>query len=447
MTSTHFTAGREKPHSAIIAGTQLKTNAPRSLNSNKPVIERVRSHHTSNGLTVLTLEDHTVPVVTSMIWYRVGSRYELPGATGLSHLLEHMMFKGSAGFAKGEIDSITTRHGGANNAFTSNDYTAYYFSFASDRWWPALEIEADRMQNAVFDPREFELERRVVIEELKTERDDPWGALRRAVEHRAFSSHPYRFPVLGRYRDLMRLTPGQLLDHYRRYYCPANATLVVAGDFSTPQVLDRIQQLFGAIASGRRATAAAAAEVPRGRQLRFRVPRATRLPRILVALPSPPVGHDDHYALHVADKILAEGKLSRLYRRLVEKAAVAANVAGDFADTFDPYLYAVSAELLPGVSLRKAEDLIFDELHRMARRPPGKAEMRRAQNQCVFAFLSGFETTLDQAFQLGLMETLDRPGYWVDYADRIGAVTSGEVASFIDRYMLPEHATIGVLRP
>lgn len=429
---------------------QLKPKGPASQNrsvADQSVIERARRSRCGNGLTVLTLEDHSVPVVTSMIWYRVGARYEVPGSTGLSHLLEHMMFKGSARYAKGEIDAVTTRHGGANNAFTSGDYTAYYFSFASDRWWPALEIEAERMQHAVFEPCEFELERKVVIEELKTELDDPWGALRMAVEKRAFSRHPYRFPVLGRYRDLLRLTPAMLADHYRRYYCPSNATLVIAGDFQTGTVLDRVQALFGAIPSGQRASATVEPEPPRGRALRFRVKRPTHLARLLIALPAPSVRDPDHLALHLADKILSEGKLSRLYRRLVEEERVAAMLAGDFADTYDPYIYAVSAELLPGADLRLSERLIFEELQRLAQRPPSPQQWRRAVNQCVFSFLSSFETSLDQAVQLGMMETLDRFEYWIDYADRIRRVRPEEVSDFVRRYWSRDHATIGVLAP
>ena len=159
--------------------------------------EDVRKTVLSNGLVVLTKEVHTSPIVTSMIWYRVGSRNEELGHTGKSHFLEHMLFKGTERFKKGEIDLLTLKNGGANNAFTSHDFTAYYFNFASDRWEIALEIEADRMVNCAFDPEEFEAEKKVVIEELKTGLDSPWGLLLQEEEATAYKVHPYRNPIVG----------------------------------------------------------------------------------------------------------------------------------------------------------------------------------------------------------------------------------------------------------
>ncbi len=411
------------------------------------VIDRVRRHRLSNGLTVLTSEDPATPLVTSMIWYRVGTRCEAPGSTGVSHLLEHMTFKGSARFSKGEIDAVTTRNGGANNALTSNDFTAYYFTFASDRWWPALEIEADRMHNSLFDPAEFELERRVVIEELKTELDDPWGALRLAVEGRSFRRHPYRFPVLGLYEDLRNLTPAQLMQHYRRYYCPANATLVLAGRFSTAAALDRIERLFGDFPAGEPCRLELPADPPRRRSQRLQLKSPSRLARMLVAFRAPSVRDPDHYALHIADKLLGEGRLCRLYRRLVEEEGVASSLSCDFADTYDPYLFTISAELQRGRDPLEAERLLFQELRRLAQEPPGEEEMLRARIQCLFAFLSSFETSLDQAFQLGLMETLLRYEYWANYSKRIEELTADEVSNFAGRCLARGRATIGILQP
>src|SRR6185295_18249938 len=197
----------------------------------------VRRRVLENGLTVLTREVHTSPIVTSMIWYRVGSRNEELGHTGKSHFLEHMLFKGTDRFKKGEIDLLTLKNGGGNNAFTSHDFTAYYFNFAADRWDIALEIEADRMVNCTFDPEEFEAEKKVVIEELKTGLDSPWGLLLQEQEATAYKIHPYRNPIVGWLQDVERATVGQQQAYYRRFYHPNNATLVIAGDFSTESVL------------------------------------------------------------------------------------------------------------------------------------------------------------------------------------------------------------------
>src|SRR6266540_2334382 len=212
--------------------------------------EDVRRTFLDNGLTVLTRELHSSPVVTAMIWYRVGSRNEELGQTGKSHFLEHMLFKGTERFKKGEIDLLTLKNGGGNNAFTSHDFTAYYFNFASDRWQIALEIEADRMVNCAFEPEEFEAEKKVVIEELKTGLDSPWGLLLQEEEAIAYKVHPYRNPIVGWLQDVERATVEQQQAYYHRYYHPNNATLVIAGDFDTDAVLQKVDRAFSSIPAG-----------------------------------------------------------------------------------------------------------------------------------------------------------------------------------------------------
>src|SRR3954464_12140993 len=206
----------------------------------------------SNGLVVLTKEVHTSPIVTSMIWYRVGSRNEELGHTGKSHFLEHMLFKGTDRFKKGQIDLLTLKNGGGNNAFTSHDFTAYYFNFASDRWQVALDIEADRMVNCTFDPEEFEAEKKVVIEELKGGLDSPWGLLMQEVNAAAYKVHPYRNPIIGWLNDVERATAEEQQAYYQKNYQPNNAILSIAGDFDTDRVLDEVVRQFGGIPAGKR---------------------------------------------------------------------------------------------------------------------------------------------------------------------------------------------------
>src|SRR2546421_7173363 len=212
--------------------------------------EDVRRTVLDNGFVVLTKEVHTTPIVTSMIWYRVGSRNEELGQTGKSHFLEHMLFKGTDRFKKGEIDLLTLKNGGGNNAFTSHDFTAYYFNFASDRWDVALDIEADRMVNCAFEPDEFEAEKKVVIEELKTGLDSPWGLLHQEEEATAFKVHPYRNPMVGWLQDVERATAEEQQAYYRRYYHPNNAILVLTGDFDSDQVVAKVARAFGSIPAG-----------------------------------------------------------------------------------------------------------------------------------------------------------------------------------------------------
>src|ERR1041385_3484843 len=203
-----------------------------------------------NGLTVLTKELHDKPVVATIIWYRVGSRNEELGQTGKSHFLEHMLFKGTEKYGKGDIDLLTLKNGGSNNAFTWLDFTAYYFTFASDRWQAALEIEADRMRNTTFAEEEFESEKQVVEEELRIGLDGPWEVLENEVWATAFRQHPYHWPTVGWLDDLESATGADMKAYYDKWYHPRNATLVIVGDFDPAEVLARVEALFAGIPAG-----------------------------------------------------------------------------------------------------------------------------------------------------------------------------------------------------
>src|SRR5207249_1388192 len=281
--------------------------------------EDVRRTGLDNGLVVLTKEVHTSPIVTSMIWYRVASRNEGLGKTGKSHFLDHMLFKGTERFKKGEIDLITLKNGGGNNAFTSHDFTAYYFNFASDRWDVALEIESDRMVNCAFDPEEFEAEKKVVIEELKTGLDSPWGLLLQEQEATAFKIHPYRNPIVGWLQDVERATAEQQQAYYRRYYHPNNATLVIAGDFDTDDVLKKVEAAFGPIPTGPQAAPMPLYEPPQRGERRVVVRWRSKVPRLAISYHAPQIAAPDSYALQVLAVVLAEGKASRLYQRMIER--------------------------------------------------------------------------------------------------------------------------------
>ena len=407
-------------------------------------IPPVHRHRLENGLTLLVRPDHTSPVVTTMICYRVGSGVEAPGRTGISHFLEHMMFKGSGRYGPGEIDRITALHGGSNNAFTTQDYTGYFFSFASDRWNCALEIEADRMSNNRFDPHQFELERQVILEESRMEQDHPWGALRRSVELKAFERHPYRFPIIGLSRDIQALTVEQMVEHYRRYYVPENAVLAVVGDTDPRLTLRTVEQLFCQPASGFPPPLRPPREQVAGGRVRTRVRRRSRVPRMLVALPAPSVHQSDHDAFQILDRALSEGRLSRLYRKFVEETGLASLVRTELGDTFDPYLLLIRLELREDADLQQAEELLFQELMQLCAGPLTPEELMRAKNQCINQFLFELETTLEQCMQLASMEALRRPGYWDDYVERISRLTAGEVMSAAARHWSGRRWTVGV---
>ncbi len=403
--------------------------------------------HLGNGLTILTREEHTTPIVTSMIWYRVGSRHEQPGSTGTSHFLEHMMFKGTKRFGKGEIDYITTRNGGFNNAFTSLDYTAYYFSFASDRWRQALEIESDRMRNNVFDPIEFELERRVILEEMRMELDQPWEILRQAVALAAFEQHPYRFPVIGLHEDVADLTISKVRRHYENYYLPSNATLVIVGDFPTDEIMTYVQDLFGTLPDVPAPRFSTTSEIWPSAKVELKLEHPTTIPRLLLGLSAPAVNDRHLCAFHILDKLLTEGKLSRLFHRLIEKDRLASRVTSEISETRDPFLLLVRVDLRKQTELGAVEAALREELFRLTQEVPVPEEVNRAKKQCILSYLSDLETTSDQAFNIGLYETLNRLDLLTDYCQQIEAVSPEDVTAAACRFLRVDEAIVASMLP
>ena len=400
-----------------------------------------------NGLVVLTKELHTSPIVTSMIWYRVGSRNEELGQTGKSHFLEHMLFKGTNRFKKGQIDLLTLKNGGSNNAFTSQDFTAYYFNFASDRWNIALEIEADRMVNCNFDPEEFEAEKKVVIEELKGGLDSPWGLLMQEVNAAAYKVHPYRNPIIGWLSDVERATAEEQQAYYQRNYHPNNAILSIAGDFDTDRVLDEIARQFGNIPSGTRSELVSINEPVQKGEKRILVRWRSRVPRIAIAYHAPAIAAPDSYALQLLGIILTEGKSSRLYQRLVERDQTVTFVSADYGESKDPTLFHIRAEGRGQHTAEEIEASIYDELRRIISDGVSEAELERAKHQIQAHFVLSRERTADQAMLFGQIESLCGLSYIETYIRRITAITPAEVSAVCATVLDADNRTVGYLVP
>ena len=400
-----------------------------------------------NGLVVLTKELHTSPIVTSMIWYRVGSRNEELGQTGKSHFLEHMLFKGTHRFKKGQIDLLTLKNGGSNNAFTSQDFTAYYFNFASDRWNIALEIEADRMVNCNFDPEEFEAEKKVVIEELKGGLDSPWGLLMQEVNAAAYKVHPYRNPIIGWLGDVERATAEEQQAYYQRNYQPNNAILSIAGDFDTDRVLDEIARQFGNIPSGTRSELVSINEPVQKGEKRILVRWRSRVPRIAIAYHAPAIAAPDSYALQLLGIILTEGKSSRLYQRLVERDQTVTFVSADYGESKDPTLFHIRAEGRGQHTAEEIEASIYDELRRIISDGVSEAELERAKHQIQAHFVLSRERTADQAMLFGQIESLCGLSYIETYIRRITAITPAEVSAVCATVLGADNRTVGYLVP
>src|SRR5437667_7532067 len=410
-------------------------------------MEDVRRTVLDNGLVVLAKEVHTSPIVTAMIWYRVGSRNEELGQTGKSHFLEHMLFKGTERFKKGQIDLITLKNGGGNNAFTSHDFTAYYFNFASDRWDVALEIESDRIINCAFDPEEFEAEKKVVIEELKTGLDSPWGLLLQEQEATAFKIHPYRNPIVGWLQDVERATVEQQQAYYRRYYHPNNATLVIAGDFDTQAVLKKVEEAFGSIPAGSRPEPMLLEEPPQRGERRLIVRWRSKVPRLAIAYHAPQIAAPDSYALQVLAVVLAEGKASRLYQRMIEREQTVTFVSAEYGEAKDPTLFHIRAEGRGDHSINEIEASIHDELANICRNGVSLHELDRAKHQIEAHFILSRERTLDQALLLGQIETLYGLDYLDTYLQRVAAVKIDDLSAVCATHLIEDNRSIGCLVP
>jgi zinc protease len=407
--------------------------------------EDVRRTVLTNGLVVLTKEVHTSPIVTSMIWYRVGSRNEELGQTGKSHFLEHMLFKGTERFKKGEIDLLTLKNGGGNNAFTSHDFTAYYFNFASDRWEIALEIESDRMVSCAFEPEEFEAEKKVVIEELKTGLDSPWGLLLQEEEATAYKVHPYRNPIVGWLQDVERATVEEQQAYYRRYYHPNNATLVIAGDFDSDDVINKVERAFGSIPQGPPPPPMLLKEPGQRGERRLVVRWRSKVPRLAMAYHAPQIAVPDTYALQVLAVVLAEGKASRLYQRMVEREQTVTFVSAEYGESKDPTLFHIRAEARGDHSIDEVEASIHDEIATISRNGVSAHELNRAKHQIEAHFILSRERTLDQAILLGQIETLYGLDYIDTYLHRINAITEADISDVCGRYLNEDNRTVAQL--
>ncbi|MBZ5552350.1 MAG: insulinase family protein [Acidobacteriia bacterium] len=399
-----------------------------------------------NGLTVLTKEVPQSPVVSTIVFYRVGSRNEEAGQTGKSHFLEHMLFKGTTKYPKGSIDHTTLVNGGANNAFTSEDCTAYYFDFSADRFDVALDIEAQRMVDTQFFPEEFEHEKQVVIEELKINLDSPWGALGQEVRATAFKVHPYRHPVVGWIEDLAKSSRQEMEAYYRRFYHPNNAILVLVGGFATDRVLRTVESTFGVIPRGADIPPVKITEPPQQGEKRVTLKRPSQIERIHMAYHAPSVSEAEGYALRLAALTLSGGRSSRLYQRMIERERSAVSVSVEFSESVDPTLLEVRAEVVPEKTLDGVEAAISEEASRLQEELLTQNELEKTKNMIEAHFEFGRERTLNEAIQMGYAEAIIGYEHLDTYVDRIRAVTAEEVRGAAQKYLGMDNRTVGWLR-
>jgi len=407
---------------------------------------RITEHRLRNGLQVILAERHDAPVVSVLLYYKVGVRNEREHEAGVSHFLEHMMFKGTRAFGKGEIDLATTLLGGNNNAWTSHDHTAYWFEFASDRWERALELEADRMGGLLLDPEEFEAEKAVVLEELSMTEDDPWRELTREVGEVLFPGHAYGRPVIG-YADTLRaLSVEDMRGYYSRHYHPANATLVVCGDFRRSSALRLVRRHFGSIAGelvGSTSEPYRRPPVEPSSEKRLLCRWDDDARRLCMAWPTAAVGSDEDYALDLLVTVLASGRMSRFQRRLVQDEGLATSLSISNDTRVDGGALWLLSECAVGVSPRQLEAAIDEELERAARELVSAKEMKRARAMLMAASAFESETVTDLAEDLGSF-AVDADWRLVLEGDaRLSAITPAFLRDTVRRLLVPARRVTG----
>ncbi|WP_374339111.1 M16 family metallopeptidase [Methyloversatilis sp.] len=421
-----------------------------------PAAARANPYETtlSNGLRVIVKEDHRAPVAMHMVWYRVGAMDEHDGTTGIAHLLEHMMFKGTKKLRPGEFNEIVARAGGSDNAFTNQDYTAYFQRVPASALPRMMELEADRMKNLNFDDQEFGRELKVVMEERRLRTDDQAQAqLHEQLMATAFIAHPYRRPVIGWMNDLENMRPQDARDWYRRWYAPNNAYVVVVGDVDHRKVFDLAKKLYGGMKPVAMPVRKVTAEPPQTGERRIVVKAPAELPQLAMAWKVPKLGNvntdREPYALEVLAGILDGNAASRLPRALVRGSQIAVEVGAYYDSTArGEVVFMLGGSPAKGHTVAELESALRGELKRIADEGVSAAELERIKTLTVAGQIYKLDSTYVQAMEIGRLEAA---GYrWQDadlMLEKLRSVTSEEVQAVARKYFGDDALTVAVLDP
>jgi zinc protease len=424
-------ARADEPRRSDTADAALMKTAAR-------LYEGIRAETFDNGLRVFLKPIPGAPTVTTMVAYKVGSADEDLTSTGLSHYLEHLMFKGTDKLMPGDIDRVTQRNGGRNNAYTTEDMTVFHFDFAAERWQAALEIEADRMRNLRIDEKhEFEQEKGAVIAELEGGEDHPWELENKIILPLLFGEKtPYGHPVIGQREHVRAATANIIKRHYDAWYHPNNATLVIVGGFDEKEALGLVKKLFGDIPRvelpGRNP---AQDPPPRKQTVRHKMASKFESPRILLGFNTVRSGDSDSYALDFLQNVLASGKTSRLYRRLVEGDRLATSVSASHSCGRYPGWFAIQSELLKD-ELPKVEGIILEEIRKVAEKGISREEWARTRRGMMAGFIFGHEDIHDMADTIAQGIVTNDLDYVKNYLPRVAAVTPEEVQRVAKKYFV-----------
>ena len=414
-----------------------------------PATFKVERHTLKNGMVVLTHEDHSVPAVTFWQWFKVGSRNEAPGITGISHYFEHMMFNGSKNVPPKEYDRILESNGGYSNAFTDRDMTAYYEDIASDRLDVVFRLDSDRIASLSLLPDQLKSEIEVVKEERRLRTDnDISGKLDEQLYASAFLASPYRWPVVGWMGDLNRITRDDCVAYFRSYYAPNNCILVLTGDFDTKAALGQIETAFGAIPSQPPPAPPVNSEPEQDGERRSEVHHPAENVSFQVGYKVPAVSSADVPVLDVLSSILSDGESSRLHQALVYRAQIALSATSFFRTRLNPTLFEFAVEMKPGKTAAEGEAALYGVLDTLAKRGPTARELEKAKNLLEAGFVKSLKTNNGVGEQLGFHEHV-----FGDYnamfraVERYRAVTVEDCRRVAQKYFVPRQRTVVVLVP
>jgi zinc protease len=403
-----------------------------------------------NGLTIITHEDHSAPVVNLQLWYHVGSKDERPGRTGFAHLFEHLMFKGSANVGPEEHDKIISSAGGQSNAYTTDDVTVYFQTFPANYLEKVIWLEADRMTSLNVSQENFSSEREVVKEERLTRIENPpYGDLFELLYRNAFDVHPYKQITIGTMEDLNAATLSDVREFYETWYVPDNATLVIAGDFQTNETVEWVRKYMGGIPKGRRPMVrSTAAEPPHQKERRIDHSKAVPLPAYVAGYYIPADGHPDSYPLTIASNILSQGRSSRIYQSLVyeRQLALQAEAGGDFRE--DPNLFFAILILNRAAPVSLAEGALNAELDRIASEPVTDSELEKAKTTIRSQYTFGRQSVQDKAGALGHAKVIHNDLSTVNSEyDLFMKVTKEDIMRVAKAYFRPENRTVLIVAP
>jgi len=400
-----------------------------------------------NGLKVVVWPDHDIPNVAMYTWYRVGSRNERPGITGLSHYFEHMMFNGTKTRAPGEFDRVMEANGGSNNAYTSSDVTVYQNWFPSSATQLIFDLEADRMRQLDFDPKVVESERGVVYSERRSSVDnDNFGTLLEQMQATAYVAHPYQIPTIGWPSDIEGWKIEDLQAYYKQYYAPNNAVMLVVGAVDPEAVFKLAERYLAPLEAQPAPPPVTTKEPPQLGERRIRVQRDAQTPLVAMAWHAGAAPDRQSRVMEVLLSILGDGDSSRLHQRLVEQERAAVQVGTQLEAGFDPGLAWVYAVVPPGFEVAKTEALIDEEIARLAKDGPSAAELAKARNQALAGFWRGLQTINGKAQALGTYEV-----FHGDYRKLFDApavyesITAEDVKQAAAQVLRKENRTVGVL--